>query len=77
MGTRFGGGDLDLPATDEQYDDVGRFERDVGAEESLWRAFAVGISDQPPSDGQHRGAGPVLKGSIGGDLEYLPSNWPY
>jgi hypothetical protein len=54
MGTRFGEGDLDLPATDEQYDDVGRFERDVGAEESLWRPFAVGISDQHPADGLKR-----------------------
>ena len=71
MSPGFGEGDLDLPSADEQGDDVGGREGDVGTEESLRSALAVGIANQHPSDRQHRGARPVPQGDVGCDIEGL------
>lgn len=45
VGTGLGERDLDLPAADEQGDDVGGLDGDVRAEEGLRGAFAIWIPD--------------------------------
>ena len=50
MGAGLRKGDFDLPAADEECDDVGRRAGGVGAEEGLRGPLALGVSDKHPAD---------------------------
>ena len=59
MGAGFCKGDFDLPAADEECDDVGRREGGVGAEKRLRSSLALGVSDKHPADWSGRRAGAI------------------
>jgi hypothetical protein len=50
MGAGFRKGDFDLPAADEECDDVGRLAGGVDAEKRLRGPLALGVSDKHPAD---------------------------
>ena len=65
-------GDLDLPAADEECDDVGWRAGGVGAEEGLRVPLAFGVSDKHPADWCWRCAGAAIpERGVRGDLERL------
>ena len=77
MSARFGERDLDLPPADVQGDDVSRLDGDVGAEEGLWITPGVGVTNQDPSDRQHRVPGLYHKATPDVISSALPLTWPY
>lgn len=71
MSTGFCEGYLDLPAPDEERDDVGRVKCYIGTEECLRVSSAFGIADQYPADCGSWRPWAIPDCGVGSDLQHF------